>query len=75
MVDNTILGYAILDYFAEKDLDVLDAYIPLFCKAIMAENIKTVDRDTMKHIVTERYGLKSITLGAVDSILKRMVSF
>lgn len=74
MVDNTILGYAILDYFAEKDLDVLDAYIPLFCKAIMAENIKTVDRDTMKHIVTERYGLKSITLGAVDSILKRMVS-
>lgn len=73
MINNTILGYAVLDYFAEKEMDVLDAYIPLFCKAIMAKNLKVVDRDIMKEIVIKRYGLSSITLGAVDSILKRMI--
>ena len=72
-MDNTLLGYAILDYFSEKGMDVLDTYIPLFCKAIMAENLTVVDRDTMKRIVAERYGMSAITLGAIDSILKRMV--
>lgn len=74
MIDNILLGYAILDHFSDRGMDVLDAYIPLFCKAIMAENIKTVNRDTMKDIVAERYGMTTITLGAVDSILKRMVT-
>ena len=43
MIDNTILGYAILDYFSEKGMDVLDTYIPLFCKAILAENLEVVN--------------------------------
>lgn len=74
MIDNTILGYAILDYFSEKGMDVLDTYIPLFCKAIVAENLEVVDRDSMKRILSARYGLNAITLGAIDSILKRMVA-
>lgn len=74
MIDNTILGYAILDYFSEKGMDVLDTYIPLFCKAIVAENLEVVDRDSMKKILAARYGLNAITLGAIDSILKRMVA-
>lgn len=74
MIDNTILGYAILDYFSEKGMDVLDTYIPLFCKAIVAENLEVVNRDSMKRILAARYGLKAITLGAIDSILKRMVA-
>lgn len=74
MIDNTILGYAILDYFSEKGMDVLDTYIPLFCKAIVAENLEVVDRDSMKRILAARYGLNAITLGAIDSILKRMVA-
>ena len=74
MIDNTILGYAILDYFSEKGMDVLDTYIPLFCKAILAENLDVVNRDSMKRILTARYGMNAITLGAIDSILKRMVA-
>lgn len=74
MIDNTILGYAILDYFSEKGMDLLDTYIPLFCKAIVAEDLNVIDRDTMKKIVAARYGMNSITLGAIDSILKRMVA-
>ena len=74
MIDNTILGYAILDYFSEKGMDVLDTYIPLFCKAIVAENLEVVNRDSMKKILAARYGLNAITLGAIDSILKRMVA-
>lgn len=74
MIDNTILGYAILDYFSEKGMDVLDTYIPLFCKAIVAENLEVVNRDSMKKILAARYGLNAITLGAIDCILKRMVA-
>lgn len=74
MIDNTILGYAILYHYSEKGMDILDIYIPLFCKAIVAENLTVVDRDNMKRILAERYGLCAITLGAIDSILKRMVT-
>ena len=72
MIDNTILGYAILDYFSEKGMDVLDTYIPLFCKAIVAENLEVVDRDSIKKNLATRYGLNAITLGAIDKILKQM---
>lgn len=53
-------------------MDVLDTYIPLFCKAIVAENLEVVDRDSIKKILATRYGLNAITLGAIDKILNQM---
>ena len=74
MIGNTILGYAILDYFSGKGMDVLDTYIPLFCKAIVADNLEVVNRDSMKKILATRYGLNAITIGVIDSIQKRLVA-
>jgi len=72
MIDKTLLGYAILEYYSDKDLDILDAYIPLFCSCIIESNLENVDRDIMQKCLIDKYGFDGITLGAIDSILQRM---
>lgn len=72
MIDKTLLGYAILDYYSNKNMDILDTYIPLFCSCLISSGLEKVDRDIMKQLLQQTYGFESITLGAIESILIRM---
>lgn len=72
MIDKSIFGYAVLEYLAMKGKDILDMYIPLVGQSIVNDDVKSIDRITIKSLLKEDYGIDNITLGAVDSIIARM---
>lgn len=71
-MDKVLVSYAILDYLSEKNQDIVDAYIPLVGRVILQYASDGIDRDKVRQWFVEDYGLTSITLGAIDSILRRM---
>lgn len=74
MIDKTLLGYAILNYYSKDGKSILDAYVPLIVSCIVDSQYEKVDRDDIKRMLNDKYGLGTITLGAIDSIMQIMVS-
>lgn len=73
-MDKVLVSYAILDYLSEKNQDIVDAYIPLVGTVILQHELEYFDRDKVREYFVADYGLTSITLGAIESILRRMCS-
>lgn len=72
-MNRTIFGLAFLkSNWDDNKKDIIDSYVPLVCSCITAKNHTQVDRDRLKKDFNDIYGL-DIPLGAIESILKRMV--
>ena len=74
MLDKTLVGYAILNYYSNDGKSILDAYIPLVNSCLIEKNVETVSREDIKSMLSEKYGIDNITHGAADSIIQIMVS-
>lgn len=71
-MDKVLASYAILDYFSDKHKDIIDMYVPLIVRVICQYQLQGFDRGQVREFFVQEYGLTSITLGAIDSILNRM---
>lgn len=73
-MNKTFLGLAFLNYYWENNKkDIIDSYVPLACNCIVLKKCDQINRDDLQLEFKQVYGLDNITLGAVESILKRMV--
>lgn len=71
-MDKVLASYAVLDFFSDKKKDIIDVYIPLIVRTICQNNLDKFDRDVAHDYFVKEYGLTSMTIGAIDSILNRM---
>lgn len=73
-MNRTFLGLAFLNYnWENNNKDIIDSYVPLACSCIVSKKCTQINRDDLQLEFKQIYGLDNITLGAVESILKRMV--
>lgn len=73
MIDNTLLGYSVLNTLNEQGKDIIDTYIPLCCYCIEKySGSETITKELLKQWLDTEYGLSNVTLGAAESFLRRM---
>ena len=73
MIDKTLVGYALLNYYSKEGKTILDAYVPLIVSCLIESQFETASRDDIKRMLNDIYGFEIITLGAIDSIMQIMV--
>lgn len=71
-MDKVLASYAVLDYFSDKHKDIIDMYVPLFVRVICQYQLQGFEREKIRNLFVQEYGLTSITFGAIDTILNRM---
>lgn len=73
MIDNTLLGYSVLNTLNEQGMDIIDTYVPLCCYCISKNATNEyVTREQLVSWLDKEYGLSHVTLGAAESFLVRM---
>lgn len=74
-MNETIFSLAYLQYMHEVlGKDIIDCYVPLFCKCIIKDGVTEVDVQKLKDSMSSLYGISNLTSGAIDTILNRMAS-
>jgi len=74
-MNETIFSLAYLQYMHEVlGKDIIDCYVPLFCKCIIKEGATEIDVKKLKDSMSSLYGISNLTSGAIDTILNRMAS-
>lgn len=72
-MNEAIFGLAYLQYMHEVlHKDIVDCYVPLFCKCILQDGCTTIDSQKMKSLMSTQYGITNLTFGAIETILNRM---
>ena len=74
-MNTSIYSLAYLQYTYEVlRKDILDLYVPMFCKCLLRDNACEVDLKRIKEAMNAIYGIDNITYGAIRSICGRMAS-
>lgn len=74
-MNETIFSLAYLQYMHEVlGKDIIDCYVPLFCKCIIKDGATEIDVKKLKDSMSSLYGISNLTSGAIDTILNRMAS-
>lgn len=74
-MNEAIFGLAYLQYMHEVlHKDIIDCYVPLFCKCILQDGCNVIDSQKIKSLMSAQYGITNLTFGAIDTILNRMAS-
>lgn len=74
-VNESIFSLAYLQYTYEVlHKDILDPYIPMFCRCILEKNINPIGIKEIKEAMTSIYGISNLTYGAVQVICDRMAT-
>ena len=74
-MNTSIYSLAYLQYTYEVlRKDILDLYVPMFCKCLLQDNACEVDLKRIKEAMNAIYGIDNITYGAIRSICDRMAS-
>ena len=74
-MNKSIYSLAYLQYTYEVlGKDILDLYVPMFCKCLLHDKVSEVDLKKMKETMNAIYGINNITYGAIHSICNRMTS-
>jgi len=72
-MNKTLFGLALLSYnWNNYKKDIFDSYVPLVCHTFQNENSSFTSREQTQNNLLENYGI-NISLGASESLLKRMV--
>ena len=73
-MDKTLYGLAVIHFYWEQQgKDIIDAYVPLACISLIKSHPDKVTNIDLRNMLVEDYGLSNITVGAVTTILNRMV--
>ena len=74
-MNEAIFSLAYLQYMHEVlHKDIIDCYVPLFCKCIITDSNSIVSVQNIKDSMSSKYGISNLTFGAIDTILNRMSS-
>lgn len=74
-MNESIFSLAYLQYTYEVlGKDIIDPYIPMFCKCIVDNNINPIDIKKLKEAMASIYGISNLTFGAVQVICDRMAT-
>ena len=74
-MNTSIYSLAYLQYTYEVlRKDILDLYVPMFCKCLLQDKACEVDLKRIKEAMNAIYGIDNITYGAIRSICDRMAS-
>lgn len=72
-MNKTLFGLALLSHnWNNHKKDIFDSYVPLVCQTIMDKSHNLTSREHTQADLLENYGI-NISLGACESLLKRMV--
>ncbi len=74
-MSETIFCLAYLQYMHEVlRKDIIDCYVPLFCKCIIKDGITKIDVQKLRDSMSSLYGITNLTFGAIETILSRMAN-
>jgi hypothetical protein len=72
-MNKTLFGLALLSHnWNNHKKDIFDSYVPLVCQTIIDKSHNLTSREHTQDDLLENYGI-NISLGACESLLKRMV--
>lgn len=74
-MNESIFSLAYLQYTYEVlHKDILDPYIPMFCRCILEKSINPIGIKEIKEAMASIYGISNLTYGAVQVICDRMAT-